>query len=116
MWLQNIKEGKHTSEYSDLRLHVCDFFSRTHTVDCVQLPVGGLLGEGKRERLRERGAVLVFGLDEHRFDVLHADETLRLNQFGDVVVDVQQAHVDHLLRRFLRVLFIVKQNINKALL
>ena len=80
---------------------------RQRTVDALQCPVGRFLavGESEGERLGEGSAVCVLGLDDDRLGVLHTDEGLLLRQFGEVVVDIQQPHRHHALRRLFWVLF-----------
>lgn len=65
----------------------------------AQLPVGRFLVVSKAEnkRLRERSTVSIFSLEDDRFEVFGADEGHLLNQFGVVVVDVQQPHMERLL-------------------
>lgn len=71
------------------------------TVNSGEIPVGRLLAaaQDKGEGLSEGGVVSVCGCDKHRLGFRCADEDLVLHQFGEVVVDIQQPHVDDTLGR-----------------
>lgn len=85
-------------------------FFGSGTINTGQIPVGILLAlaQEEGEGLSEGGVVSVGGLDDHRLAVLCADEGLALHQLGDVVVHVQQPHVDDALGRHFGIVWMEK--------
>lgn len=98
-----------------ISIRSCDFFFffcffDSDTINTGQIPVGILLAaaQDEGEGLSEGGVVSVGGLDDHRLAILCADEDLALHQLGDVVVHVQQPHVDDALGRHFGVVWMEK--------
>lgn len=92
-----------------LTLYLTDMSAESvggRTVDSDQVPVDRLAGtQHEGEGLGVGGLVLVLGLDDDRLWRLYADKGLRLHQRGDFVIDIQEPHGHHMVRRHVRVGF-----------